>query len=210
MARPFTAQRFDLDSGGWIMRLTVDPSAGAGVAAPISTIALRENAGAGELWRKYGSGDTDWETIGAIVAHDLAGALHNADSFADLDSKISDASLAALGIAQQWTATQRSEVTTLDGSGANTSIAATASNSFYLNLEGNTQLDNPTGLAVGMWLHVVVEADGSSELTYGTYYDFGTEPEPDFSSMTDSEFIILTMYAKSATEIAVAASVIYG
>jgi hypothetical protein len=40
--------------------LTVDPTAGAGVAAPVGSIGVRANAGAGEGWFKVGAADTAW------------------------------------------------------------------------------------------------------------------------------------------------------
>ena len=39
---------------------TVDPSAAAGVAAPIASTFRRDNAGTGELWLKTGAADTAW------------------------------------------------------------------------------------------------------------------------------------------------------
>lgn len=42
---------------------TVDPSAGAGIAANILSIYLRDNAGVGELWFKTGAADTAWTQV---------------------------------------------------------------------------------------------------------------------------------------------------
>ena len=39
---------------------TADPSAGAGVSAPVSALYHRNNAGVGELWVKTGAADTAW------------------------------------------------------------------------------------------------------------------------------------------------------
>lgn len=43
--------------------ISVDPSAGAGVAAPIGSVAVRDNAGVGEAWFKAGAADTVWTNI---------------------------------------------------------------------------------------------------------------------------------------------------
>lgn len=61
MARPATAQSFNLDQGGRLIRATSDPS--AGIVAPTSSIALRDNSGVGEFWLKYGAGNTDWRDL---------------------------------------------------------------------------------------------------------------------------------------------------
>jgi hypothetical protein len=43
--------------------LSVDPSAGAGVAADVGSIAGRDNAGAGELWLKTSAPNTGWTRV---------------------------------------------------------------------------------------------------------------------------------------------------
>lgn len=43
---------------------TADPSAGAGVAAPISSLYSRNNAGTGETWQKTGAAATAWAILG--------------------------------------------------------------------------------------------------------------------------------------------------
>ena len=60
-------------------------------------------------------------------------------------------------------------------------------------------MDNPTNLAAGMVFNLLIEADGSNELTWDTYYDFGSESVPDFSAMSDGEFVIITCIAKHPT-----------
>lgn len=42
--------------------VAVDPSSG-GLAAPVSSIARRDNGGAGEVWVKVGAGDADWNLV---------------------------------------------------------------------------------------------------------------------------------------------------
>ena len=56
-----TGSIFSLNKGSKQYReLTVDPSAGAGLAAPVGSIGVRDNSSVGELWLKYGSADTAW------------------------------------------------------------------------------------------------------------------------------------------------------
>lgn len=40
--------------------LVVDPSAGGGIVAPVGSVGVRDNAGAGELWVKTGAANTAW------------------------------------------------------------------------------------------------------------------------------------------------------
>ena len=42
---------------------TVDPSAGAGIVAPIGSVIVRDNAGAGQLWLKTGAANTAWSEV---------------------------------------------------------------------------------------------------------------------------------------------------
>jgi hypothetical protein len=42
---------------------TVDPSANAGVKAPLCTRFYRVNGAAGELWYKVGAADTNWTKV---------------------------------------------------------------------------------------------------------------------------------------------------
>jgi len=53
----------ELPNGARLMSVVVDPSAGAGIAADVGTIALRSNAGAGEIWLKTGAADTAWSRL---------------------------------------------------------------------------------------------------------------------------------------------------
>jgi len=47
-----------------LLEVTADPSAGAGIAAPIGSIASRDNGGVGELWQKQGAADVAWAKQG--------------------------------------------------------------------------------------------------------------------------------------------------
>jgi hypothetical protein len=42
---------------------TVDPTAGAGIAATIGSLFGRNNSGAGELWLKTGAANTAWTQV---------------------------------------------------------------------------------------------------------------------------------------------------
>lgn len=44
---------------------SADPSAGAGVAAPEGSLYMRDTAGAGQVWYKFGAADTAWTQFGA-------------------------------------------------------------------------------------------------------------------------------------------------
>lgn len=63
MAHPVAVELLVLDSGAKVLSVTVDPSAGGGIVAPVGSIAVRDNGGAGELWQKYGAADTAWQKI---------------------------------------------------------------------------------------------------------------------------------------------------
>jgi hypothetical protein len=39
---------------------TTDPSAGAGIQAPIASLGMRNNAGVGQLWIKTGAANAAW------------------------------------------------------------------------------------------------------------------------------------------------------
>jgi hypothetical protein len=58
-----TTKGFKLTDSKEMRTISVDPSSGAGVAAAIGSIALRNNAGAGELWLKSGAADTAWTKL---------------------------------------------------------------------------------------------------------------------------------------------------
>jgi len=112
--------------------------------------------------------------------------------------------------ANVWIKQQGSELYTLDGSGAVTAIDAQASSWFYLNMVGDTQLGNPINMAPIQVLNIIVEADGVHELTYDTYWDWGTGVTPDISAMADGKWLILTGVVRSTTEIGLGASEIFG
>ena len=49
-----------------IILVDSNPSSGGGTVAPISTIALLDNAGTGEMWIKSGSSNTAWNKVSTI------------------------------------------------------------------------------------------------------------------------------------------------
>lgn len=196
MGHPHIAASFRLDGGGYLLVLTSDPSAGAGVPAPISSVGLRDNSGAGELWLKTGAADTAWTLqAGGVAAHDVGGAAHNADTFANFSTKISDATLAALGIQQAFSKQQRATPYALTAGGANISVPVVESNVYTVTItQATQQLDNVTGtIIVGMQWMVIVKQDstGGRALTFGTEYDWGDEDAPDFTVLTGNQYAIV-------------------
>ena len=115
-----------------------------------------------------------------------------------------------------WTRCQYPTPQTLTlAAGAITPAFGTAGhgNAFYYDMaNGAAQLANPTGLVAGMRFEVMIEADGTNELTYGDRFTFGTETAPDISAMTNGQWIMLyaTVKADAAGGIGLAASVVYG
>jgi len=49
--------------GPFVGEISADPSTGGGFTAPIGSILLRDNTGAGEVYVKFGAGDTQWTNI---------------------------------------------------------------------------------------------------------------------------------------------------
>lgn len=52
-----------LNDNKQVRSLTVDPTAGAGIVAPVGSIGLRDNAGTGEGWFKTAAGNTAWSNF---------------------------------------------------------------------------------------------------------------------------------------------------
>lgn len=52
--------------GPRIILLTVNPTAGAGVVAPVGTLGMRYDAGNVSLWQKTAAGNTSWVNVGTI------------------------------------------------------------------------------------------------------------------------------------------------
>lgn len=64
-------KKLKLGEGAEVISTTLDPSAGAGLAAPIGTIALNETTGA--MYQKTGAGDTAWVVASSTGALPTAG-----------------------------------------------------------------------------------------------------------------------------------------
>lgn len=58
-----TQRGFQLNDGKEYRTISVNPSSGAGVAAAIGSVAVRNNAGTGEIWYKAGAADTAWTQV---------------------------------------------------------------------------------------------------------------------------------------------------
>lgn len=54
---------WELYDGKQYRSATVDPTAGAGIAAPVGSIIVRDNGGLGEFYFKYGAGNTAWSNV---------------------------------------------------------------------------------------------------------------------------------------------------
>jgi len=111
------------------------------------------------------------------------------------------------GDANEYTKNQRSAVSSLTDA-ANVSIEASASNIFELvatpGVGATRQLDNPTGLVKGMTFQVWFQQDGTGgrALTFGGFYDFGDEGDPDFTGSGANEIDFIVCLVTSATTIA--------
>jgi len=116
--------------------------------------------------------------------------------------------LAALATSNAWTANQYSTVSTLASSSGTTAVNAALSNTFYHNITENSQIANPSNLAAGMRFSILIEANGTHELTWGAYFDWGntTAAAPDCSAQSDGDLCLVDCYVKSTTYIMAAAS----
>ena len=62
-AKFLTNSGWQLSGGKKYVDTAADPSAGAGIVANIGSLAVRNNAGVGELWLKTGAADTAWTLL---------------------------------------------------------------------------------------------------------------------------------------------------
>lgn len=58
-----TSLGFKFDDGKEVRTIDTDPTSGAGVAAPIGSLALEDDSGTGRFWFKLTSGDTGWTNV---------------------------------------------------------------------------------------------------------------------------------------------------
>jgi hypothetical protein len=134
-------------------------------------------------------------------------------TLADDTSVISAAGalVAPLAVVHGWTANQYSTQDTLTSTAAHVAVNLALGNELYHNITEDSAVDNPTNIVAGMRWSLTVEADGSHELTWGTYYKWGgtTGVCPDVSAMTDGQLVAIDCKAHSATVILCAASETY-
>lgn len=88
-----------------LLSLAADPSAGGGIAAPVGTLALRNNSNVGALWVKYGAGDTQWRAF--LTAGDLT----------DLLAPIASSAATVAGFVDPSTGTAEDIITALIAAG---------------------------------------------------------------------------------------------
>lgn len=233
MSFPLTAEAVVLPNDIRLLVLTVNPTVGAGVVAEIGTFGLRNNAGTAEAWQKSGAGDTAW-TQWATGAHasshvngtdDIQDAtsgqkglataaqitkLDGVETAADVTDadNVATAGAGMLATAQVWTKTQHATPQVLTSTTGHVAIVATERNTAYHDITEDSQIDNPSALAAGMQWSIVIEANGTNELTWGTYYKWGndTGAAPDCSAQSDGDLLKVDFYAVTATLIMAAAS----
>jgi hypothetical protein len=124
-------------------------------------------------------------------------------TLAELNTQVSDATIAQTGATQTFTGAQQTGVTTLT-SASPILIDAAANNSFVVTLDAARELDNPTNLAAGMsWtVRVIQDGTGTWALTFDTYYEFGDDNSaPDTSADAATKERLLTFYAITSTRV---------
>lgn len=105
-------------------------------------------------------------TVG-VGEHSLAGASHLADTLANLQDRVSDATLAALGVTQVFTKAQTVEQIDL-ATAVNVAVDGAGSNNFrVLPLDQNVIVDNPTGVKNGQTINIAFKQDATGGRTVG-------------------------------------------
>jgi len=117
-------------------------------------------------------------------------------------AKTGGQTIATVGDAQTYTASQRGEVTALSSSGASISVDFAASNNFSHTTTEDTTLANPSNIVAGQHGSIVITQDASTPRTmaFGSYWKNagGTD---DALTATASAVDQINYYVKSATEI---------
>lgn len=106
-----------------------------------------------------------------------------------------------LGVANTWTAPQRSNIVTLTD-GATITADFSASNDFTVTLGGNRTMANPSNITVGQKGVIVIRQDatGSRTLAWGSYFKWSGGVAPTLT--TTANGVDRVMYhVVSATEI---------
>lgn len=150
-----------------------------------------------------GTADARLSDSRAPTAHALGGALHTADTFTNFKTKVTGAIPAATDLSQQYTKNQRSAVVALTDA-ATIATDLDLGNIFEVTITATRILGNPTNIVKGMaWTVIVNEnATGGFNLTYGGFYDWGTEGVPDLTTLTANKTAVLSFLALSTTQIA--------
>lgn len=126
-------------------------------------------------------------------------------------TEIDTSEVAALATNNTWTASQRSEQTTLTD-GATITPNFNDSNDFAVTLGGNRTMANPSaGIVAGQSgsIFITQDATGSRTLNWGTYWMFPNQTAPTLSTVGGSEDRV-DYVVKSATEIQAVHSPDYG
>lgn len=117
--RYLTTLGFEYYDGKISRTLTVDPSAGGGVAAPIGSIGFRNNSGVGEIWSKTGAANTAWQLVqvGLIdLTSDVTGILPIANGGTNSSSALAgNRAIVSSGTAIVESATTSTEIGYLSG-----------------------------------------------------------------------------------------------
>lgn len=176
---------FQLNGGKSYVDLSVDPSSGGGIVAPIGSIGVRSNSGAGELWLKTGAGNTAWtKLLTSAGSGDVVGPSSSTDNavarFDSTTGKLLQDSVVTVGDSGAIAG-----VSTINGSGTATlgqiiDSGLTATTVPYVN--GSKQFTSsavtPTelGYLAGVSSAIQTQLDGKeSTLTKGDLIDVGTD-----------------------------------
>lgn len=126
-------------------------------------------------------------------------------------TNVAAAGAAMLAVAQAWTAGQYQSPTVKTSSSNHVAIGdISASNSYLHTVTENSEVDNPTGgMNPGRRFSLEVVANGTHELTWGTYFNWGSGgAAPDISAMSNGHRILLDCYVMTSTLIHIVASAV--
>jgi len=142
----------------------------------------------------------------AQLAHSLGGSQHTASTFVQVKTKVSDATLAATDVHQTFTKNQKTQIVVLTDA-ASVAWDAEVSNMYSVTatvgVGATRQLANPTNLQPGMSFIFLFRQDatGGRQLTFDTYFDFGDEGTPDFTTDGANKESLISMVAVSTSHL---------